>query len=131
MIQYKFLTEPNHIECINMTLLGWFKETMIYDISGCDWNIETYKWEGAIRCCAKIGYAPEGKGALFVPANRPLLRLYSERRHCTKNAVIEVHKSGLKRFDKMVASGLIRVPQHIKEFLKSQKLRMDIQRYAQ
>lgn len=130
MKQHRFPLEPNENYCVNRNLLGWHKQTIIYDISGCDWNIETYKREGAIRCCAIMGYADPDEGILFIPANRPLLRLHWERRYCNKKAVIEVHEAGLKRFDQMVATGLVKIPQYIKDWVKNEKLRADIQRYA-
>lgn len=121
--------ETQHTACTNKVLLGWHKETIIYDISGCDWYVETYKWKGAIRCCAKVGYASEEEGILFVPANRPVLRLDCEYRNCSKNRVIAVHEAGLKRFNQVVASGLIQVPQHIKTWVMDQKYRTEIAKY--
>ncbi|WP_281989297.1 hypothetical protein [Aquimarina aggregata] len=130
MKQQQFPIETSHKDCVNRNLLGWHRQTIIYDISGCDWNIETYKREGAIRCCASMGYANPEDGILFIPTNRPLLRLHWERRYCTKKAVIEVHEAGIKRFDLIVASGLTRVPQYIKDWVRNEKLRVDIKRYA-
>ncbi|WP_024773060.1 hypothetical protein [Aquimarina macrocephali] len=127
MKTFKNSIAPKHKEIDKLALIGWYKETTIYDISGCDWNIETYKWDNAIRCCAKIGYAAsEG----FIPANRPLHRLHWERRHCSKNTVIEIHEKGLERFDKMIVSGLVLIPTHIVDWVKNEKYRADIKMYG-
>ncbi len=130
MRQNKHLLETAHSQCINYTLLGWYKESIIYDVSGIDWQIATYKWGGAIRCCAKMGFASEQEGCLFIPANRPLLRLHTEYRYVDKDAVIDVHEKGTKRFDHIVASGLILVPQHIKQWVQNEKYRTAINKYG-
>ncbi|PKV50873.1 hypothetical protein ATE84_2941 [Aquimarina sp. MAR_2010_214] len=118
--------ETHHKACVNKAMLGWQKMSFIYDISGCDWHIETRKWEGAIRCTAIMGYAAID---IFIPSNRPLLRLHTTYQYCSKEAVIEVHEAGLKQFNQIVASGLIQVPQHIKAFVANQKYRADMIKY--
>ncbi len=118
--------ETHHKATTNMAIIGWYKLSIIYDISGCDWYIETYKREGAIRCTAKMGYAAID---IFIPSNRPLLRLHTAYQYCDKEAVISVHEAGLKRFDQIVASGLIQVPQHIKAWVTHQKYRADMAKF--
>lgn len=86
---------------------GWRAETLITDVNGYDWKINTSKGNKGLSCTAQAGEAGRNsqyatfKCSLFVD---PSIKLETSDQKCTQKAIEQLHIKGLFKFDELIES---------------------------